>query len=141
MKAVRKYMTSDPVCTVPTDTIEEVARFMKSEDVGSIPVVDTHANKKLVGIVTDRDLVVKLLAEMRDIRSARVGDAMSPDPVTCGPDDDLDAVLRLMADNQVRRIPVVDENGRVLGILAQADVATRAANPEKTGEMVEEISR
>jgi len=134
-------MTPDPVCTLPTDTIEEVARFLKTQDVGSVPVVDGHATKKLVGIVTDRDIVVKLIAENRDLRSSRVSDVMSPDPATCSPDDNLEDALSLMSERQVRRIPIVDANHRVVGIFAQADVATRAASPKKAGEVLEEISR
>jgi CBS domain-containing protein len=134
-------MTPDPVCAVTHETVEEVARSMKSEDVGAIPVVDSHKTKSLVGVVTDRDLAMKVIAEGRDIRSTRVEDVMSRDPVTVRPDDDLDEALRLMADHQVRRIPVVDDQRRILGILAQADVAVRAADPRKTGEVVEEISR
>jgi CBS domain-containing protein len=109
---------------------------MSKEDVGPLPVVE---EEKLVGIVTDRDLVLRVLAQDRSPESTTVGEVATKELVTVKPDDELDRALQLMAHNQIRRIPVV-ENERLVGILAQADVA-RETEPKKTGEVVEEISR
>jgi CBS domain-containing protein len=113
---------------------------MKREDVGSVPVVDAAASMRLVGIVTDRDLVVNVLADRRDITDATVREAMTAEPATCREDDDVGQAVRLMAEHQVRRIPVVDRDGRLGGIIAQADIATRVQRDKTTGEMVEAIS-
>jgi CBS domain-containing protein len=134
-------MTKDPVCCLPGDTVDQAAQLMKDEDVGSIPVVADQKTKRLLGIVTDRDLAVKVVAEARTIQSVKVEEVMSRDPVTCHADDDLQKAIDAMERNQVRRIPVVDDNDRIIGIIAQADVAIRAHEPETTAEVVEEISK
>jgi len=133
-------MTPDPTACEATDTIRSVARTMKQHDVGAIPVVDSRASKRLVGIVTDRDLVVKVVAEDRQVDEATVKEAMTSNPAACRADDDLEQALALMAERQVRRMPVVDSAGRLLGIIAQADVATRVNRDKRTGELVEAIS-
>ena len=133
-------MTRDPVCCVPTDGIVRVAQIMKQQDVGSVPVVESAESRRLVGIVTDRDLVVKVLAESRAVDGATVRDAMTTSPVSCRESDDADRAVRLMSDRQVRRMPIVDADGRLVGIIAQADVATRVNRDQKTGELVEAIS-
>jgi CBS domain-containing protein len=140
MPKCSEIMTPDPVCCEPGDSIGTVAQIMKQEDVGSVPVVDARDSRKLVGIVTDRDLVVKVLAGAGSPESARVRDAMTTDPVACRVDDDVDRAVTAMADRQVRRMPVVDTDGRLAGIIAQADVATRVHHDRKTGELVEAIS-
>jgi CBS domain-containing protein len=134
-------MTRYPACCVTTDTVQQAAQLMKSEDVGPIPVVENEQSKKLAGIVTDRDLAIKVVAEGKTPDSVLVQDVMTPNPVTCRPDDDLQSALDAMAANQVRRIPVVDENNSIVGIIAQADVATRTEEPEQVAEVVEEISQ
>jgi CBS domain-containing protein len=132
---VREAMTSSPT-SIPTDaTVVEAARTMSSENVGSLPVVE---GGKLVGIVTDRDLVINVLAKDLDPSKVQVAEVASENPVFVGPDEPLDAALQRMAEEQVRRLPVV-EGDRLVGILAQADVA-RTAQAQKTGQMVEEIS-
>ena len=136
---VRDIMSADPVCCLTTDTVRDAARRMRGEDVGSLPVVSDQQRMGLVGIVTDRDLAIKVLAEARDA-STTVGDVMTTDVVTCSPDQDASHVMDLMARHQLRRIPVTDGNNRVIGIVAQADVAVRADMPNKTGEVVERIS-
>jgi CBS domain-containing protein len=133
-------MTREPVCCEPGDSVNQVARVMKREDVGSIPVVDSHEDKKLIGIVTDRDLVVKVLAEGMSTERATVRDAMTANPAFCGENDDVSRAVEMMSDRQVRRMPIVNENGRLTGIIAQADVATRVHSDRKTGELVEAIS-
>ena len=109
---------------------------MKLADIGSLPVVEEG---RLLAVLTDRDIVVRAVAEGVDLNVTLVGDIASREPVTVGPEDDLDEALRLMARHQVRRLPVVDEQ-RLVGVLAQADVATEA-KASKTGEVVEEISQ
>jgi CBS domain-containing protein len=133
-------MTRDPVCCVPGDSITRVAQVMKQQDVGSVPAVESNDSRKLVGIVTDRDLVVKILAEGRGIENATVRDAMTRTPVSCRDDEDVDRAVKVMAERQVRRMPIVDGEGRLVGIIAQADVATRVNRDHKTGELVEAIS-
>jgi CBS domain-containing protein len=140
MKKVREIMTKDPVCCTPQDSVREAAQLMKREDVGPVPVVKDLRTKKLVGIVTDRDLALKVLAEGLDPNNTRVEEIMTRSPVTCREDDDLESCLNGMEKSQIRRMPIVDREDRIVGIIAQADVATRGGEPEKTAELVEEIS-
>jgi len=140
MKKCTDVMTKDVVTCTPENTIAEVARLMKTEDIGPVLIVDNEQSKTLVGIVTDRDIVVKAIAEGKDVKTTRVGDVMSKKLVTCRADDDVDVAMKSMAQFQLRRIPVVGENMKLLGIISQADVATRVDAPEKTGEIVKEIS-
>ena len=133
-------MTPDPVSCEPSDPIRSVGRTMKQHDVGAVPVVDSRATKRLVGIVTDRDIVVKVVAEDGPLDKATVSDAMTSNPAACRADDDVEQALALMAERQVRRMPVVDASGRLAGIIAQADIATRVNRDKLTGELVEAIS-
>ena len=133
-------MTPTPVCCVPDDAVVDVALLMRAADIGSIPVVADHDNRRLVGMLTDRDLAVRVIAEGRDPRETAVRDVMSVDPVTCLATDVYQQALRAMGEHQVRRIPVVDGQGRLAGIIAQAVVATRLAQPSTTGAVVEAIS-
>ena len=133
-------MTSEPACCEPADSIKKVSQLMKTEDIGAVPVVESRTTRRLVGIVTDRDLVVKVLADGRAVDSATVRDAMTTDPVTCREDADVSEAVTRMADRKVRRIPVVDANGALRGIIAQADIATRVQRDKTTGELVEAIS-
>ena len=134
-------MTKDPSCCVPTDSAARVAKIMKTENVGSIPVCESRNNRKLIGIVTDRDLAMHVVAEVRDPSGTLVKDVMSREPLACNPQDDLQKALDAMQRRQVRRIPVVDERGMLTGIIAQADIAIRVDQPEKTAKTVEQISR
>ena len=140
MPKCSEVMTREPVCCEPGDSVTQVAMLMKTEDVGSIPVVDSRQDRKLVGIVTDRDLVVHVLAGGTPVDSATVRDAMTANPESCREDEDINKAVDLMADRQVRRMPIVDEAGRLCGIIAQADVATRVKRDATTGELVEAIS-
>ena len=135
----REIMTKDPACVVPTDTVVRAAKLMKGEDIGPVLVVKDKSERKLVGIVTDRDITLKVVAEGKDPNSARVKDVMTSDPVSCEPDDDLSKALKLMRDEQVRRIPIVDDSGRVVGIIAQADVA-RQLDAAEAGGVVSDVS-
>jgi CBS domain-containing protein len=141
MKKSRDVMTKNVVTASPQDTTVEVAQLMKSEDIGPVLIVDNDTSKTLVGIVTDRDIVLKVVAEGRDPKTTRVGDVMSKKLVTCRADDDVEAAMQSMAQYQLRRIPVVDDNMKLVGIISQADVATRVDEPEKTAEVVREISQ
>ncbi len=135
-----EIMTRSVVCCLPEDTIEHAATLMKSEHVGPIPVIESHASRRLIGIVTDRDLVVKGIAEGRDTKSTKVKEIMTDHPIACFEKDDVDDAISLMSDYKVRRIPVVDDGNHILGIIAQADVATRLSKTKKTGDVVEDIS-
>ena len=137
----KEIMTKDPVCCLPGDTVDQAAQLMSDEDVGPIPVVADQKTKRLLGIVTDRDLAVKVVAPALHIRSVTVEEVMSREPVTCHADDDLQEAVDAMEKHQVRRIPVVDDKNQIIGIIAQADIATRAREPETTAEVVEEISK
>ena len=137
----KENMTKDPVCCLPDDEVQKAAKLMKDEDVGVIPIIEDEDTKTLLGIVTDRDLALRVVAEGRDIGGTRIKDVMTTGAVSCRPDDDLQKALDAMEENQVRRIPVVDHNQTIVGIIAQADVATRLSEPKKTAEVVEEISK
>jgi len=134
--SIKEVMTSQVKTCEPDTTVMEAAKVMANEDVGPVPIVEEG---RLTGIVTDRDIVIRVVAEGRDPSSTTVGEIASRDLVTVSPDDDLDAALEQLAQNQVRRIPVV-EGDRLVGIVAQADIA-RLGSDSKTGEVVEEISR
>jgi len=136
-----EIMTTNPECCVPTDPVMKAAQLMKSEDVGPIPIVKNKDDKKLAGIITDRDLAIKVVAEARDPKTTPVEQVMTEDVVTCEANDDLRKALRLMQDYQIRRIPVVDKSDHLLGIIAQADVATRLGSPQTVGRVVEQVSQ
>jgi CBS domain-containing protein len=140
MKKCSDVMTRNPACCEPGDSIARVAEVMKTEDVGAVPVVESKSDRKLIGIVTDRDIVVKVVAAGKDVRSSAVRDAMTDNPASCREGDDVEQAVRSMRDRQVRRMPIVDGQGRLSGIIAQADVATRLSKDETTGELVEAIS-
>jgi CBS domain-containing protein len=133
---VREAMTSSPHSIQSRGSAVEAARTMANENVGSLPVVD---GENLVGMVTDRDLVTQVLAKDLDPSKVTVSEVCSENPIVASPDEPLDQALQRMAQEQVRRLPVVAD-GRLVGILAQADVA-RTAKPTSTGEMVEQISQ
>src|SRR5919109_3867080 len=135
-KSVRQVMTPIVRTVRPSQSLVEAAEVMKGEDVGSVPVVEEG---RLAGILTDRDIVTRAVAERRDPQAVKVDEVASRDLVTVEPEQDLDEALALMAQHQVRRLPVV-EQGQLVGMLAQADVALEAKE-KKVGETVEEISR
>lgn len=140
MTTCSDVMTTDLVCAQADDTVVSVAQLMKEQDVGPIPIVDDVTTKRLRGIVTDRDLAMKVVAEGRDPNNTRVSEVMTSDVVTVRQDDDIQAALDAMSQHQLRRILVVNENENLVGIIAQADIATRMNKPEQTGEVVKEIS-
>jgi Predicted signal-transduction protein containing cAMP-binding and CBS domains len=134
-------MTVNPSCCLTTDTVYQAAQLMKSEDVGPIPIVNDPEIRKLEGIITDRDIVLKVVAEGRDPNTTRVSEIMSKDVFTCRVNDDAHKATHLMEEHQVRRVPIVNENGQLAGIVSQADVATRMGEPANTAEVVKEISQ
>jgi CBS domain-containing protein len=132
---VRELMTKQPTTVEPDATLGEVATLMKQEDCGSIPVVEGN---RLVGIVTDRDIVVRAVAAGKDPKTVRVSQVMSSDPVTIGPDAAIDEARKVMADRQIRRLPVV-EKGSLVGIIVTAQIARRE-DQKQMGETIREIS-
>jgi CBS domain-containing protein len=136
-KSVKQLMTSDP-CSIDVEkSVAYAAKMMRDEDVGLAPIVE---GDRLVGTVTDRDITIRVVAEGKDPESTKVREIASTQLVTVDPQQDLDEALQLMAKHQVRRLPVVEEGGRLVGVVAQADVA-RSADDARTGELVEKISK
>lgn len=138
---VREIMSRDPEVCTPDDTLQQAARLMADCDCGSIPVVEGKEGKRLVGVITDRDIAVRGVAKGKTPDS-KVNDVMSPSPSTCSADDDIEVVEQIMVEKQVRRVPVVDDDGRVVGIVAQADLArdNRTVSDRELGRIVEKIS-
>jgi CBS domain-containing protein len=137
MNRVRELMTEDPRSIGPSASVVEAAQLMRDEHIGSLPITD---GDRLVGMITDRDITTRVVAEAADLATTSVGDVYSQDLVSVEPDRDLEEALGLMARHQVRRLPVV-EGGRLVGIVAQADIAlTLSEDEQKTGELVEAIS-
>lgn len=136
-KKVHEVMTERPRCVTPDTPVAEAAQLMATEDVGSLPILD---GEQLAGMVTDRDIVIRAVAKGKDTNSMRVREVASRDLVTVHADDDLSNALQLMASHQVRRLPVVDDDNTLVGVVAQADVAFEAKE-KAVGEMVEEISK
>lgn len=136
---IREIMTSNPACCTPDASLREVARLMVENDCGEIPVVDSHESKRPIGVVTDRDIVVRTLAEGRNPMELSARDAMSSPATTVTPDVDLDQCATVMEEQQIRRVPVVDEQGRVCGMVAQADIV-RTARDRMAAEFVREVS-
>jgi CBS domain-containing protein len=135
-KSIRDVMSSNP-CAIDADKpVAYAAKMMKEEDVGLAPIVE---GDRLLGTLTDRDIVLRVVAEGKDPQTVTAREVASTDLITIDPQQDLDEALRLMASNQVRRLPVVEE-GRLVGVLAQADVA-REAKEKQTGQLVEDISQ
>jgi CBS domain-containing protein len=134
-KDVRDAMTENPRSISASASVVDAARLMREQDIGSLPITD---DEKLVGIITDRDITTRVVAEAADPKMTPVGDVYSRDLISVEPGNDLEEALKLMARHQVRRLPVV-ENGRLVGIVAQADIALRE-NEKRTGELVEAIS-
>ena len=135
-QSIRDLMTDNP-CSIDADkSVAYAAKMMRDEDVGLAPIVE---GDKLVGTVTDRDIAIRVVAEGKDPEQTTVHEVASTNVVTIDPQQELDEALRLMAKHQVRRLPVVEEDGMLVGVVAQADVA-REGDDEQTGQVVQEIS-
>lgn len=141
---ISEIMTKNPRTVTPDTSVSDTARLMKEEDVGIVPVVEqvggAETRARLVGVVTDRDIAVRHVAENRG-GDAPVRDVMSGGVRTCSPDDSVEHVLELMGREQVRRVPIVDERGSLVGVVSQADLARKANNDQKVEETVEQISQ
>ena len=135
-QSIREAMTPSPTTVEPGTTAQDAARTMKSEDVGSLPIVE---GERLVGVVTDRDIAIRIVAEGKGIDTP-VGEIASKDIVTVDPEQSLEEAVRLMAKHQVRRLPVTEEDGKLIGVLAQADIA-QIGHDALTGEVVQQISQ
>ncbi len=136
-KTITDVMTSNPRAIAASQTVGQAAKILRDEDIGLVPIVE---DDRLIGTVTDRDIVIRVVAEGKDPQTVTVGEIASKELVTVDPDQDLDEALRLMANHQVRRLPVVEEDGKLIGIVAQADIAEHVG-AKKTGQLVEEISK
>jgi CBS domain-containing protein len=137
---IRDAMTPDPVCCLTTDSAQKVAGILCKQNVGSIPVVTDHESRKLIGIITDRDLCCSVVANGLNPQSTPIEKFISLNPVACREGENLDNCERLMQEHQVRRIPIVDGDGRVIGIVAQADLALKD-KPENVAKTVAEVSK
>lgn len=131
-------MTRNPATCGPQSPVTEAAQMMEREGVGSIPVCD---NGKLEGILTDRDIAVRVVAGGRDPRETKIQDVMTRNPECVTASDSVDRAIEVMETRQVRRIPVIDGGGKLVGIIAQADIATRMHNHDQTAEVLEAISK
>ena len=139
MKA-SELMTSNPECVTADETIQRAAQIMRDQDIGAVPVVDDRTSMRLMGVITDRDITIRHVAEGHSNNEMHVREHMSKDVRTVRPDSDEDEVLNTMRAAKVRRVPVV-EGDRLVGIIAQADVATAGSiGDRKVGDTVEEIS-
>ena len=136
MKA-RDIMTGNPECLTPDDSLQQAARVMRDGGFGAIPIVDDENTRDVIGIITDRDIAIRHVAEGHD-GSCRVGDHMTKDVEVVRADSDLSDVEDIMSDEQVRRVPVVDEHDRLIGMIAQADLVR--ADPDEAGKTVKDIS-
>jgi CBS domain-containing protein len=137
---VKDIMTKDPACCMPDTNLQAVARMMIDNDCGCIPVVDNEQSMKPVGVITDRDICCRTVAEGKNPLEMTAGDCMSSPSVTVSQETSIEDCCKLMEENQIRRIPVVDENGRCCGIVAQADIAQHAPKQE-TGEVIRQVSQ
>lgn len=137
---VKEIMTSDPACCPPDAKLQDVAKMMVDNDCGCIPVIENDDSKLPIGMVTDRDITTRLVAEGKNPLDLTAADAMTSSVITVTPDTTLEQCCMLMEENQLRRLAVVDAAGACCGIIAQADIATNASKA-KTAEVVQEVSR
>ena len=135
-----EVMTENPVCCLPNDSVSQAARVMRREHISPVPVVSDERTKEIIGIVTDRDLAIKVVAESRDPNRTTVGDVMTHAVVVCRESDDLSSALSAMEEYQIRRVPVIDHGGRLVGIISQEDVSSGIHKPT-SAVLMAEISR
>jgi CBS domain-containing protein len=137
---VQEIMSADPVTVTPDTPLSEAARMMKDQNIGMLPVVDSEGSRNLVGVVTDRDITIRHVAEGHTT-DCPVREAMSSNVATCKTGDSVESVMNLMGKEQVRRIPIVDERGDLVGVVSQADVVLQTGNEMKAEKTVEQISQ
>ena len=137
---IQDIMTKDPACVTPEATVREAAQVMQRDDTGIVPVVDGQDDRKLVGVITDRDIAIRCVADGRD-SNCRVRDVMSSGHIaTCKLNDEVDNVMDAMRTEKVRRIPIVDERGSLVGIVAQADIVRKTRDGAQAEDTIEQIS-
>ena len=140
MKA-QDIMAKDPRCVTPRTSVQEAARLMKSADVGALPVVADESSGRLVGMITDRDIAIRVVAEGRSVDTCRVEDVMSKSSLAVAKtSDSVEDVMKVMGREQVRRIPIVDDNEKVVGVVSQADVVRKADSDKRAENTIEKIS-
>jgi CBS domain-containing protein len=137
---VEDIMSADPNTVTPDTPITEAARLMKDHNIGMLPVVESEGSRKLVGVVTDRDITIRHVAEGH-LSDCPVREAMTQNVSTCKADENIDTVMNLMAEEQVRRIPIVDERGDLIGVVSQADILLESGDGKQAEKTVEQISR
>jgi len=137
---IQDIMSPEPSTVTPDTPITEAARLMKDHNVGMLPVVESEGSRRLVGVVTDRDIAIRHVAEGH-LTDCPVREAMTDNVSTCKVDEDIDHVMTLMAEEQVRRIPIVDERGDLVGIVSQADIVLESGDGKKAERTLEQISR
>jgi CBS domain-containing protein len=140
MKA-QDIMSRYPTCVTPDTTLADAARLMKDENIGIVPVVESTNSRRLVGVITDRDIAIRAVAEGRDGVTTSVGHVMSANVRTTTADESVDDVMQLMGSEQVRRVPVVDDRGVLVGIISQADIVLNAKDDRRAEKTVEQISK
>jgi CBS domain-containing protein len=134
---IRDIMTRDVECVWPDDTLQEAALKMKELDIGPLPVCDRD---RVVGMLTDRDITIRAVAEGRDPRSTRVRDVMTQNMVSCYEDEAVEEAARLMQERQIRRLLVLNRNKRLVGIVSLADLAAETGDPHRIGEVLQDVS-
>jgi CBS domain-containing protein len=136
---VKDIMTKDPACCTDRTSLHDVAQMMADYDCGCIPVIEDQDNKKLIGVITDRDMTLRTIAHNKNPLQMIAGEVMTEMVMTVTPDMSVEDCVSVMEKNQIRRVPVVDEAGNLYGIVAQADIA-RNAPPSETAELVKDVS-
>lgn len=137
---IQDIMSAEPTTVTPDTPITEAARMMKDHNIGMLPVVEGEGSRRLVGVVTDRDITIRHVAEGH-LNDCPVREAMTDNVSTCKPDENVERVMTLMAEEQVRRIPIVDERGNLVGVVAQADIVLESGENAKAEQTIEQISR
>ena len=137
---IQDIMSTEPSTVTPDTPITEAARLMKDHNIGMLPVVESEGSRRLVGVVTDRDITIRHVAEGH-LSDCPVREAMTDNVSTCKADENVERVMSLMAQEQVRRIPIVDERGELVGVVSQADILLESGDGKKAEATVEQISR
>lgn len=141
MKTCKEIMTTEPECCEAGITTDMIAQTMRTKNIGTVIIVDSMDTMNVVGIVTDRDLAIRLVAEKLDPATVSAQQVMTPNPVSCRIDDSIDDAVKLMEQEQIRRVPIVDEQGKLVGVISQGDLATRTHERRKVAELVIEVSQ
>ena len=141
IKKCEEVMTHNPECCTAEDIVNVAVDIMKDLNCGYVPVVNSHADNRLVGVITDRDICIYVVSNDLMPSTVSVRDCMTSDPITCKPDDSIESAMNIMEDNQIRRVVITDDDNRVVGVIAQADLAVRSQEePYKIYKFLEEVS-